>query len=212
MNLTTFCITLPETPGRRAAALKHFDECGALLDLGVRVLNGIHAKSFGLMTCHPYEVDDPGSGFTIPPKHVGLHLSHYMAWTVCRHSEVGSGPPGSSAFIILEDDAQFEAGWQVRLVQALRDVPADADMLFIGSGNTFDKPKAQVKGEVWSVQWPQCTHAYVVWPKALPVLLETQRDTWAPIDLALIFRSFPQLNVYTVLPRIVSQRGQDIAP
>lgn len=166
---------------------------------------GINANEAGLLTTHTYDRDHPGSGYRIPSKHVGLHLSHVMAWTTLWHLGVGYG-------LVLEDDALFEDGWFPRYQQALRDVPDDMDILHLGSCNTGDKVKTQVAGEVWEVKYPQCTHSYVVARKALPVLLATQQKIWAPIDLALIFNSYPQLKVYTVLPRICDQHGQDIAP
>jgi GR25 family glycosyltransferase involved in LPS biosynthesis len=199
----TFCISCPETPYRTKAAVEHFNAIGLMPD--VTFLPGIHARTFGLLTCHHYEIDHPGSGYMIPQKHVGLHLSHYMAWVACStHSD--------SRFLILEDDALFDDDWMPRLTTALGATSEDADMLFVGSGNTQDKPKTHIRDNVYKVEWPHCTHAYVVYRKALNVLLETQRDSWAPIDLALIFRSFPKMNIYTVLPRLCRQRGQEIAP
>lgn len=203
--MRAYCITLPETPDRTAALKEH------LLAVGpggtkTSFVDGIHAKSFGLLTCHPYEVDHPGTGYMIPQKHVGLCLSHYLVWSIARHS----GEPGP--FMVIEDDAEFAPDWQERLRRALDDTPDDADLLMIGNCNCAGKPTRHVAGEVHHVQWPQATHAYVVWPQALPRLLATQRDVWAPIDLALIFRSYPTLNVYTVLPRIVGQRNMELAP
>lgn len=197
--MRTFCITLPETPHRRKVAETHF------LERGVRAefLHGIDAQGFGLRTEHTYEHDHPGSGYIMQQKHVGLHLSHYMAWqamNVCP-----DGP-----FLLLEDDAEFSPDWESRLNESLFYCPRDTDLLFIGSCNCFDKPKTDLGHGLWNVQWPMCTHAYVIFRKAIPILMSTQRDSFAPIDIALILRSFAFLNVVTVLPRIVSQRGQDI--
>lgn len=194
------CITLPETPTRRDECWEHLTKRG----VNPLYLRGICGKTFGLLTTHCYEIDHPGSGYRTSSKHVGLHLSHYLAWTVCQYD-------GRDSFLILEDDAEFPCDWRQQFSAALKDAPPDWDMLFVGSGNCADKPKEQIANTVWKVTWPQCTHAYLVRSRALNVLLETQRHVWAPIDLSLIFRSFPKLNVYTVLPRIVTQRHQDIA-
>lgn len=197
--MRTFCITLPETPERRKAAAKHFDERGVSVDW----LHGIGAQTFGLRTEHTYEHDHPGTGYVVAQKHVGLHLSHYMAWQAMQVC-------GEDYVMLLEDDAEFDEDWQTRLVEAVFFAPRDTDLLFVGSCNCFDKPKTDLGHGLYKVEWPMCTHAYVVFRKALPILLSTQRDCFAPIDLALILRSFNYLNVVTVLPRIVSQRGQDI--
>ena len=92
----TFCITLPETPGRHTAAEAHFKEHG----VDARFIYGVNAKKFGLLTCRNYEVDHPGSGYITSQKHVGLCLSHYMVWSICRELP-------DDKFLILEDDAQF---------------------------------------------------------------------------------------------------------
>jgi GR25 family glycosyltransferase involved in LPS biosynthesis len=195
----TLCITLPETPERKKEAQKHFNERGVKVDW----LHGIGAKTFGLQTSHTYEFDHPGTGYVVDPKHVGLHLSHYMAWQAMALLE-------EDYFLLLEDDADFAPDWEMRFIQALTYCPRDTDLLFVGSCNTFDKPRVDLGYGNFHVKWPQCTHAYIVFKRALPILLSTQRDSFAPIDLSLILRSFEYLNVVTVLPRIVGQRGQEI--
>lgn len=197
--MRTFCISLPETVERRAKAKSHFDNIG----LDVEFIYGINAETAGLVTTHPYEVDNPGSGYIMLPKHVGLCLSHYMIWQICLSMK-------EDRYLILEDDALFYDDWFPRLEKALVDTPADADILMIGHCNATNKPKTHIKGEIYDLRYPQCTQAYVVYQKALIPLLEQQRDIWAHIDLTLIFKSFPYLNVYTVLPRIVDQRDMDL--
>lgn len=204
--MRTLCLTLPETPERTDGARKHFADMG-LMRLRPEFFHGICAKSFGLFTTHPYLVDDPKRGGSIiPQRQVGCMLSHYMLWSALNLIQ------DEGIFLVLEDDAEFPADWDARFWEALNNVPEDADMLFIGSCCTADKPKTPVKGDVWEVKWPLATHAYVVWRKALPALLATQRDVYAPVDLALYFKTLPQLRVYTVLPRIVAQRGTELSP
>jgi GR25 family glycosyltransferase involved in LPS biosynthesis len=194
-----FFISLPETPKRTQRANEHFESIG----LDVQFVQGIHAKTFGLLTSHTYDFDHPESGYHIPAKHVGLCLSHYVAWSVCAALT-------DEMFIIMEDDVLFEEAWKERLDKALADVPKDWDMLFIGSCNCQDKPSIHCSGEVFEIKWPMCTHCYAVTKKGIQILLETQRDIFAPIDLALIHRSFEKMKVYTIIPRICSQFGQEI--
>lgn len=194
-----FCITLPELPERLAEANKHFLEMG----VDCEPFHGINAMKFGLMTSHVYDVDHPHSGDRINAKHVGLHLSHYMLWTTLSFLH-------GDFFMVLEDDVNFAADWRKRMATAVASAPDNWDMIFLGSCNCAHKPQTKVGEDLFIINWPQCTHCYLVRQKALKVLLETQRDSWAPIDLALIFRSFPRLNVYTVLPRIADQRGQQL--
>lgn len=199
--MRTICITLPETPAREAAARMHFLERG----LSVDFIHGIHAQTFGVIGTHTYELDHPGSGYVIGYKHTGLCLSHYMVWNACALLP-------DKYFLILEDDAKFEAGWKDRFDRAMLDVDPDFDILYVGSCNTVGKPQTKLTGEIHMVEYPMATHAYVVAKKAIPTLLETQRDIFAPIDIALILRTLPKLKVYTVLPRIVDQFGITLAP
>lgn len=191
-------IVLEETPERTGRLSSHLAENG----VEWTQFEGIHAEAWGLSTLIPYDVDAPGSGYIMPQKHVGLHLSHYFLWRKFRES-------GFDVMTVMEDDVNLLHEWQDGFGMAMNNVPDDWDMLFLGSGNTFDKPKEQVAHNVWRVRWPQCTHLYMVRKKALPVLLSTQKRSWAPIDLSLIFGSFPHLNVYTVLPRLATQHGQE---
>lgn len=201
-TLRTFCITLPEYPDRRDTAKKHFNERG----VQAQFFDGIHAEKFGVNTTLPYENDHPGSGFSMGFKPTGIWLSHWCLWSALNLS-------WDSHFLILEDDCRFPEDWHVRFSNALRDTPDGWDMLYIGSCCCGDKPKEQIKNEVWSVRWPFCTHAYCVAKKALPTLLQTQREArvYAPIDCSLIFHTFEKLKVYTVLPRICDQWDTIIA-
>lgn len=193
------CITLPETPERTAAAMTHFSKREAYVDF----IDGVHAKTFGLLTCHTYDRDHPNEGYLIPQKHVGLCLSHFLAWSI-------AWAYGDQFTIIMEDDCELAEDWEERLDKAIADAPQEFDMIYLGSCATADKPKEHVTGDLWRVTYPLCTHCVLIRRKALPVLLRTQRDIWAPIDLALYFRSLPELNVLTLLPPLASQRNQDL--
>lgn len=157
----------------------------------------------GLVTTHTYEVDHPGSKYVIHPRGVGGALAQYMAWQVCFYL-------GRESYLILEDDAQFLPGWRTRLDSIVP--PDDWDMILIGSCNCGGKQSPCVSPGLYDVRYPHCTHAYIVRNKALPVLLERMQKIWAPIDLALGFNAYPFLHVYTVLPRLVEQRGTYINP
>ena len=196
----TFCITLPESPHRKEKARAHFQQRG-LHD--VQFFDGLHAEKAGLSTVHTYEVDHPGSGFRMGYKPTGIWLSHVMLWSALTlvHED---------HFLILEDDAQFPENWHTRFVSALNDAPKEFDMLYVGSCCCKGCPQTQIKNEVWEVKYPQCTHAYVVAKKALPIMLATNRKAYAPIDIALIRHTHAQLKVFTVLPRIISQFDTEI--
>lgn len=200
--MRTIAITLPENATRHEEAVQHFRERG----LFVEWLHGFNAHVAGLFTTLPYTKDDPArGGHIIPQRQVGSALSHIMAWNICRFLD-------DECVMIVEDDADFPEDWIERLTAAFEHTPNDVDILYVGNCNCADKPKELVGGDVFEVKWPFCTHAYIVWKKALPVMLATHRKIWAPVDLSLYFETLPQLKVYTVLPRIVSQRGTPLSP
>lgn len=195
-----FCIACPELPERRRVAEIHFKAN----NLDVDFVNGIHGETFGILCYHPYRLDRPHAGELIYISQVGLTLSHYMVWQMCEHM------PGDH-FLILEDDAKFCFGAMEQIERAMKDLPADWDIFLVGSCNTSDKPKRQINGQIYVVEYPFCTHAYIVRKTALPVLLRECRDCSAKIDILLTQKAYPKLNVFTLLPRAVVQRGTELS-
>ena len=194
-------ITLAGTPGRTERLTEH------LRDRGIewKAFNGVDAAKWGLTTSNTYEIDHPGSNYIIPQKHVGLHLSHYILWTI-QHETC------TQEMTILEDDAMFTEDWKTQYAAARDSLPEDWDILLIGSAHSDYRPKRHIKGTIWEVLWPITTHAYIVNFKALPVLLKTQQHSGSPIDLSLNFRTYPLLNVYTPLPRLAEQHNTPLEP
>lgn len=197
-----YAITLPETPHRTVRLITHLQEMG----MKAKLIQGIHAKNFGLLTSKTYEYDHPNEGYHIPSKHVGLFLSHYICWNLIASSESDFG-------IVLEDDVLFESNPTAQFIAISNYMIGNGyDMVYLGSGNTFDKPKKEIAHTLFEVQYPQCTHAYMLTKQAANRLLLEQRECYAPIDLALIHKSLPNMKILTVLPRLASQHGQEIMP
>ena len=200
--MTIFCISCPqELPEEHATAVKHFTE----RNVPARFINGIHAQTFGILAWKPHVSHFPKGGELIRMAQVGLALSHYMTWQICHFYD-------DNTFLILEADAEFPDNWLERMAESMREVPSDWDILLLGSSNTNDKPKTQVNGSIYEVKYPFCLHAYMVSRKALPVLIDTVRDASQHIDIAIIEKAYPKLKVFTVLPRIVEQRGRELMP
>lgn len=187
-------VTLQELPERTAFIQNHFKEIG----LNAENFNGISADVSGLVTSHTYELDNPGSEYRIGAKPTATWVSFYMLWSAMQYMD-------ATHFLQLEWDAKFEPGWWKRTEQALKDVPKDFDMLYLGSCCTEGRPRTHVAGEVYDLKYPVCGHAVVIAKKALPILLSTNRKIFAPLDISIMLNSFPHLRVFTVLPRIASQ-------
>jgi GR25 family glycosyltransferase involved in LPS biosynthesis len=194
-------ITLSETPERTRGIVDHLDGIG----LRHRLIRGVNAAKWGLTTTHAYLLSGLKHDCIVEQKHVGLHLSHYMAWTMMAYS-------GAEEMTILEDDCRFEIGWKSDYTEARRALPDDWDILLLGSAHTQYRNKAHVGLNLWECWWPLCTHAYIVRKKALPVLIESMEMVFSPVDLALAARAYPRLNVFTILPRIAYQEGTPLDP
>lgn len=176
---------------------------------------GINGARWGLATLLTYNEDNPGTGYRIGSKTIGMSLSHYMLWKVFSYlpsPATGIGASPLDSWMVCEDDVRFVPDWKPKLEAALSSVPNDWDMLYVGSCNAQEKVRGDFGNGVHLVDGPQCSHCYMVRRKALPVLLETQQLAWAGIDLQLIFKSHPFLKVYTILPRIADQHETNLWP
>lgn len=193
-KIRPFVVTLQEMPEKEKFIIDHLKSVG----IEAETFNGIHGSTSGLRTIWPYEVDAPGSGWNIGMKPVATWLSFYMLYA-CLNMQP------DEYYLQMEWDCKWPADWRSRTESALRDVPPDFDMLYLGSCCTKEMPQTHVKGQVWDVKYPQCGHATVIAKKAFPVLLSTQRKVYAPLDISLLFHTLPKLKVYTVLPRIAEQ-------
>lgn len=193
--MTTICICLPEDMEGILKAREHFASVGLE---NVEFFWGINAKVAGLSTCHPYEVDSPGSGYRMGAKSVGTWLSHYMLWSsLLRSSE--------DKILIIESDAKFLPGWKEKLDAAMKIAPSNFDFLNIGPCCMESHERELVSGDVYSTDYAFCTHSYVIRRDCIMFLLKTMRKCWAPIDIQLTMECYPHLNTYAVFPRLVEQ-------
>lgn len=205
-SIPKYVLTLPEKPHRTEACRNHLNDMGLL---GAQFINGIHGETSGLLTKFTYDVDNPGTNFNIGPHCVGIFLSHLMLW---QHVALAH----DWAWII-EDDCVLRTDWKPRLKQALLDMPADTDWLFLGScgtGGIKNRANHKIKGEIYDVRYPACNHSYLVSRRAAKILCDTQRKVWGPIDITVYLKdpnggsqtAFDKLKVLTLLPRIADQR------
>ncbi len=99
-------------------------------------------------------------------------------------------------------------------------MPPDFDFLFVGSACAEDKEPVHVAGNVYHFPYrpekpdyyPQTGFCYIVAKKCMQHLIDTQRDTGDPVDVSLIYKAFPQLNVYAILPRLADQGEKTFLP
>lgn len=201
-NIRPFVVCVQELPERTSFILKHFKDVG----LGdVEVFNGISARESGLVTEHTYDIDNPGTNYRIGKSPTACWVSFYMLWSALNLLP-------DEYFLTLEFDAQFPMDWKPKMETALRNAPPDWDVIMLGNCCAKGKPTTHVGGNLFEVKYPCCGHATLLAKKAIPTILKTQRKIYAPIDLSLIYHTFPMLKVYSVLPSLCSQFNTHLQP
>lgn len=179
-------------------------------------LNGCHAVKWGIKGTKPFLLDGrPEENFYIGDGNVGNFISQYIAYCVMQAMD-------HSHFMYLEGDCEFHPGWREKLAVALEDIPSDFDVLYVGSCCCDGKRPTLVnarsnlykfdgKGGRYH-NYPLCTHCYIIAKKAVPVMIETQRDASNPTDISIAHFALPRLQVYAILPRLASQFNTVIPP
>jgi len=142
---------------------------------------------------------------------IGCFLSHHNLYKRILEE-------GHETALILEDDCLFLEGYKEVVEQALKDIPKDWDMLYLGQANYDSIKIAQsallfsnaikenVSGRLYKASRCWLTHAYVVNRRVLPKLIEGTKVLYASIDGVLADLQ-ENLNVYAIYPNIVKQDG-----
>ena len=204
----SFLITVPGFEARRDATVAHLDECGFNQSILFHQFVGINGETAGLSCTNTHTLPD-GTIYTPTPKHVSLCLNHWFLWQRILSRAMTSKDDFS---IVLEDDVRFTSNWFEKLKRAIQDVPEDWDILFLGSCYARNFPVAHIVGDIWKVEKPNCTHAYCVRHKALPVLIEKCHRIYTNIDWAIIEQAIPHLKTYAILPRLADQFTMEDLP
>lgn len=205
----SFLITVAGCEDRRDSALAHLRDRGVIGVTWFKVFQGINGETAGLSCTNSHTLPD-NSRYTPTPKHISLCLNHWFLWQ--RISGDSSFWDMGDHSLIMEDDVRFTEDWLSKAIRAKEDVPEDWDLLFLGSCHARNHPVHHVKGDVWKVEKPNCTHAYYVRHKALPILIDRCQRIYTNIDWSIIEQAIPHLNAYAILPRIAHQHGMENLP
>lgn len=192
--------------------IKRYEETGAHLvgeGIDFERFNGIDNQLCKLSPIETFDLDRQGE--KIGPKHICATLSHYMVWKVMEHY-FQYADYVCDWFWLLEYDVRMAPNWHKRYTDALNDIPADWDVVFLGSCCCEGRETKHIAGEVYQVKYPLCGHAIMYRKKALPTLLYEHQVIREPLDVAMFFRSLPKLNVYTILPPLITQAGTYLPP
>lgn len=218
-DIQPIMLELPDTEkwrNRYAEGKKHFEEHGIDNIITVKGIYGGSAAQgdgFGIQGLHLYEYDNPGGKHQIGVANTALCLSMYIVYNV-------ENVLPNTHFFFLEDDTRFNEGWRAVVEEALKEIPADFDFLFVGSCCSGGKEKTKVGANLYRfpnthkkyAEYPLCGNAYIVAKKAIPKILDTQRDAYVNADINLAVNTFPYLNVYAILPRVCEQNNNTELP
>ena len=205
-NIQPILLFLPDTPywaNRWKEGKQHFVDSG-ITDL-IEV-PGVYGEGFGIDGTHEYNLDNPTGHHKIGVGYTAGFLSMYVMYNVANVLP-------NAHFMFLEDDTRFNEGWLEKLNTELKNIPKDFDFLFVGSCCTQGKPKEHIRGDVYKFNgphYPMGGNCYIVAKKALPYIIATQRDAYAPSDISLGLHTFPQLKVYAILPRLCEQLNNNL--
>lgn len=207
-----YALACDELPDRRDALLAHLAGHG----IRPRLIRGIHGKTWGLDTTLEYE---PGK--RISAGHVALNLGSWVMWaTAHAESNLKTVDPLAPC-IFFEDDAVLADRWDAELARVhaeLDEANHDWDLVFLGLAESEPHVWNKVTERLGRPDSPICrlsdpfgTHALMVRPRALPVLLEHMREARRNLDQQLWRNVLKpgRLNWCAVLPTLVRQRTFD---
>lgn len=219
MNISGFdvqpiMIYIPDTEkwmDRYERGRKHFELVG-IRDI-IKV-PAIYGEGFGIQGTHEYNLDNPNGHHNIGVANTSLFLTMYMVYNIENNLP-------NSHFMFLEDDSRFGYDFMQKLEEQMQYVPKDFDWLFIGhccakgrkykhiGGNVYECLYDKTKGAFPS-QYPMGGNCYIVAKKALPKIIETQRDAYANVDISLALHTFMHLKVYIIKPRLAEQENNNL--
>lgn len=136
----------------------------------------------------------------LSPGERGCAMSHIRAWRHCLAMAGDQEKP----LLVLEDDAAPTAAFQETLSRALRALPADAHLLYLGYSQAADW-RREVSPDLVEAEYVWTTVAYIIWPSGARILLD-QLPINEPVDNWMAAACAEgRINSYCVRPKIVHQ-------
>jgi GR25 family glycosyltransferase involved in LPS biosynthesis len=148
---------------------------------------------------------------TLNQGEVGCFLSHVTIYKMIKEHKWDK-------VLILEDDAKFCNNFQEEFDKALKNVPDDWDMIYLGQWNydslkntkTISGKTAALKenicDNIYSADRCWLTHAYAVRLKAVDYLIDNTKVLYSSFDNVLADIQ-KDLKVYAIHPDLITQDG-----
>ncbi len=201
----TFVLTVNRPIKRFDETTKHLDEIGIKWEPFI----GMDNTKCRLNSKDTFDFDRAGE--RLEAKHVAATLTHYLLWKVMQYQP-------DDSFIALEFDVRFVKDWYIQFDWALKFLPKDWDIVYLGSCCCKGRDSKPIEGDgyaqtnLYEVKYPLCGHAIMYRKKSLETLLDVHQKINMPLDIAMYHLSLPKLRVYTILPRIVDQHATFLPP
>jgi len=200
----TFVLTVNRPIRRFDETTKHLDEIGIKWEPFI----GMDNQVCRLNSKDTFDFDRAGE--RLETKHVAATLTHYLLWKTMSYQP-------DDSFVALEFDVRFVNGWKDQFDMAMKVLPDDWDLVYLGSccckgRETFPVPHVFPTVNLYEVKYPLCGHAIMYRKKSLETLLDVHQKINMPLDIAMYHMSLPKLKVYTILPRIVDQHATFLPP
>lgn len=151
---------------------------------------------------------------------IGCALSHYFIWKRVLEE-------GLDSVLVLEDDVFFVDDYKTIFANAMRQLPDDWDVFYLGCHGLCNKDKSYknpfisvfhlvknsqvdkfVSKNVFIPEFPLATHAYAISASGCKKLLEAMSKVAYHVDVMMAFQH-KLLNVYACNPNIAYQLSED---
>lgn len=142
-----------------------------------------------------------------PPANTAINPKSFLgrhprgAWG-CLLSHMGvartAATLGWETVLVMEDDAAFDSGFLEKVEAAMKEVPEDWDIVFLGSSRAFDQ--VPVARGIVTASVIHGTHCYLLRKKGYSRFIDMCQEHSKPIDV--LMGGERKLNVYTAVPAI----------
>jgi len=136
----------------------------------------------------------------LSPGERGCSSSHIRAWRHCLEQAGDTEKP----LLVLEDDAAPTPEFREILCRALKALPSDAHLLYLGYSQAADW-RRELTADLVESEYVWTTVGYIVWPKGARILL-SQLPVNEPVDNWMAgLCTDNQIKAYAVRPKIIRQ-------
>lgn len=177
-----FCVNLARRTDRWESASKYFSVCG----VPAKRFEAIDARDFEIK----HELKTSACACSLSHIHI-IQQAKFCGW---------------DNVFVFEDDVELKDGFNQIFDRAIKDVPDDWELLYLGASHHNEAPPpVKITDNVFRVTKGFCTHAYAIRSTVYDIVLADALRMAEPIDSALT-RIQQRGKSYVINPPIAFQR------